>query len=336
MGVDLFLCLSSYLITKLLWLEWQKGNKVSVPRFYLRRALRIWPLYFLMCFLGFYLLPRLGWDDPAWGSDDYRSMLHTYLVPHLGFFANLVTALRGYIVSFSLGPLWTISLEEQFYFLWPLFLVLARFNRTRILWGGLGLLVLTEGARAYFRLSGFPHPAIWVSLPTRLDPFVLGTLLALFEKELRQWAGKAPPWLPLAAGLSCLAGAVAMPDMEQQGPSVLFQFNLLDLGWILVLFSAGQGGWVRSWVTHRPFPVLGKISYGLYVFHFLALHLAGMVAFWFQGLAHLYLYSWVVAWSVTVLGFLLTLALASFSYYFYERRFLEMKKKFTAITSRPV
>ena len=124
--------------------------------------------------------------------------------------------------------------------------------------------------------------------------------------------------------------------MEQQGPSVLFQFNLLDLGWILVLFSAGQGGWVRSWVTHRPFPVLGKISYGLYVFHFLALHLAGMVAFWFQGLAHLYLYSWVVAWSVTVLGFLLTLALASFSYYFYERRFLEMKKKFTAITSRPV
>jgi peptidoglycan/LPS O-acetylase OafA/YrhL len=276
----------------------------------------------------------LGLDEPAWGSPEYASFLHIYLLPHLAFYVNIASAIHGYVASLSLGPLWTISLEEQFYFLWPLFLALAGFDKKKILFAGVGLLVLTVTARFFFIQWGFPHPAIWVSLPTRLDPFVLGTLLALFEKELLQWTRKTPAWLFMVTGMACVIGAMALPEMEKQEPSVIYQFGLLDMGWILILFSVFKPGWPQKLATWSPFPRWGKISYGLYVYHYMALHFMGMAAHWFQGEARLYLSSWAVGWSVTAAGFLLTLGLSRLSYDFYEKPFLKLKERFTFVRSR--
>ena len=334
MGVDLFLCLSSYLITRLLWMEWRKKGKISVPRFYLRRILRIWPLYFLACFLGFYLLPRLKLDAPAWGSPEYGAFLHSYLLPHLAFFANIAIALHGVVTSFSLVPLWTISLEEQFYLLCPLLLALARFDRRKILWAGAGLLVLAAAARFFFISHGWGYPAVWVSLPTRLDPFVLGCLLALFQEDLDSLAGKTPAWVLTATGLGCLLGAMAMPDMEQGGMAVVGQFGLLDLGWAFLLFSACRPGWLKKAVTRAPFPLWGKISYGLYVYHMVALHQVGMALTGFLAGAGLRFSDWSVCWAITGASLLLTFALAFLSYYFYEKPFLKLKEKFAFIKSR--
>jgi peptidoglycan/LPS O-acetylase OafA/YrhL len=247
---------------------------------------------------------------------------------------NIASAIHGYVSSFSLGPLWTISLEEQFYFLWPLFLLLARFDKGKILAAGIGLLVLTTAARFFFIQWGFPHPALWVSLPTRLDPFVLGTLLALFEEELRRLTKKVPPWFFAATGFFCILGVMAFPDMEKQEPSVVWQFGLLDLGWILILFSACRPGWPQKWVLQAPFPRWGKISYGLYVYHYFAIHSMGLAFNWFQGKAHLPISGWTASWFVTAAAFLLTLGLAFLSYDVYEKPFLEIKKRFTFIRSR--
>jgi peptidoglycan/LPS O-acetylase OafA/YrhL len=336
MGVDLFLTLSAYLITKLLWLEWQRTGSLSVLGFYIRRALRIWPLYFLACLLGFFLLPFLHLDVPFTGTPAYGEMLKGYLLSYLGFFANLATARHGYIESLSLGPLWTISMEEQFYFLWPLLLVLLRFDRKKILGTGLLLLAFSALGRYYCLSQGIPHPALWVSLPTRLDPFVFGTLLAFYEKDLRSWTRRIPAWAFLATGLFCLGLAMALPEMETQRPEVIWQFTLLDLGWALVLFAVGGAGRLGTFLARKPFLRLGKISYGLYVYHLLALHLAGLAVFWLQGLFPQPLPSLLAGWAVSALGLMLTLALASLSYDVYEKPFLEWKKRFTKVASRPV
>lgn len=336
MGVDLFLCLSSYLITRLLWMEWKERGKVSILSFYCRRILRIWPLYFLVCFLGFYLMPRLGQDSPQWGTPEYHSFLGTYLIPHLAFYANMAAALHGPVASISLGPLWTVSLEEQFYLLCPLLLVLARFDKRKILAAGFGLLVVTVTSRFFFIQKGFSNAFIWVSLPTRLDPFVLGSLLALFEEELLRLVSKIPPALFMTLGICCIVGAMAFPDKELQRPSVVWLYSLLDLGWIFILFSTFMAGWLQRGIIHAPFPFWGKVSYGLYVYHAIALHFASMAVLWFQEKNRLYLHSWTVGWSITLLAFLLTLTVAFLSYSVYEKPFLRIKKRFTFIRSMAV
>lgn len=336
-GVDLFLCLSSYLITRLLWMEWKEREKVSILDFYCRRALRIWPLYYLMCFTGFFLMPAFGQDGPAFGSAEYGAFLKLFLLPHLAFYANIATALHhNYVQSLTLGPLWTISLEEQFYLLCPILLVAARFDKKKILAAGLVLLAATTVARFLFVQAGFSYPALWVSLPTRLDPFILGALLALFEEDLGRMAGKTPSWLFTVLGLICVLGAMSFPNLDLQQPSVAWLFSLLDLGWVFLLFSIGRPGWPQRGATWGFFPRWGKISYGLYVYHRLALHLAGMALFWFQLQTRLPLHSWTAGWIVSAGGFLLTLALASVSYDFYEKPFLKLKEKFTFIRSRAV
>ncbi len=335
-GVDLFLCLSSYLITKLLWLEWQRDNRLSLLSFYLRRVLRIWPLYFLACLLGFLIVPWFDLDGPACGTKDYFEMIHQYLWAYLGFFANVGIAAHGNIPSLTLSPLWTVSLEEQFYILWPLFLVFARFNKKRILKICLVLLIFTVLARFYFFWKGFAQPAIWVSLPTRLDPFIFGTLLAFFEGDLEKSLGKIHSGYFLGIGTFCLAWVMSMPNLGEQGLSVLWQPLALAIGWILIIFSANRPGLWRSLVACRPFVQWGKISYGLYVYHFIVLHLSGSLVRWLQGIFKVYASSWAVGWTITLLGFGFTLFLASLSYHVFETPFLELKKRFTFIPSRPV
>jgi peptidoglycan/LPS O-acetylase OafA/YrhL len=129
---------------------------------------------------------------------------------------------------------------------------------------------------------------------------------------------------------------MALPEMETQRPEVIWQFTLLDLGWALVLFAVGGAGRLGTFLARKPFLRLGKISYGLYVYHLLALHLAGLAVFWLQGLFPQPLPSLLAGWAVSALGLMLTLALASLSYDVYEKPFLEWKKRFTKVASRPV
>ncbi len=172
MGVDLFLCLSSFLISKLLLLEWQSTGTISLGRFYVRRSLRIWPLYFLMCLLGFVVFPCLGYA-PTFGDHDYAELVHHFLLPYLTFFGNWATAHYNYAPSQALFLLWTISLEEQFYIIWPLVLLALRFNKRSLLKLSCFLLIGTIAFRAWAIWSGWKHPAIYVTLWARLDPFVL-------------------------------------------------------------------------------------------------------------------------------------------------------------------
>ena len=116
----MFFVLSSYLITRLLVFEYRKTGRISIFHFFMRRSLRIWPLYYLALLLGFYIFPRIGLFGIDIQSPLYLQTLKDHLMPYLFFFGNWSSAYFSYPSSSILAPLWTISLEEQFYLVCPI------------------------------------------------------------------------------------------------------------------------------------------------------------------------------------------------------------------------
>ena len=108
-GVDLFFALSAFLITSILLREREETGGISLRRFYLRRVLRIWPLYFLLIALGVVLAHTMATQSLPW----------YYVAGYLLFAGNWVHAVFGRPESIC-SPLWTVSIEEQFYLIWPL------------------------------------------------------------------------------------------------------------------------------------------------------------------------------------------------------------------------
>lgn len=124
-GVELFFVLSGYLITYRMFLERRKTGEVSIPRFYFRRALRIWPLYYCTLFVIFFVVPWMcrrfggpfvhdasGWYfDGMFAPGDHRFAWYAVLLPHVAYFTS-PALLAG-------SHCWSIGVEEQFYLFWP-------------------------------------------------------------------------------------------------------------------------------------------------------------------------------------------------------------------------
>jgi peptidoglycan/LPS O-acetylase OafA/YrhL len=332
MGVDLFLVLSAYLITRLLLTEHRREGTFSLSDFFVRRILRIWPLYFFALALGFLVLPLLGVLQEPFGSDAYRSMVTRHLIPFLTFTGTFSTAAFGYAPSRAVNLLWTISLEEQFYVLCPFFLLaLLRVDRRRLPWFLVTLLGFTVLMRLYFVISPFAHPWTWTSLPSRLDPFVLGTALAMYRMHTPPDPRRA--WAKMLAGVVLLLVVTCFPDITTQGFHTLWQYLAIAVAFCLIVDAAASRA---SGVGHRllanGFSVrMGKVSYGLYVYHSIAI---GVVQRYLAG----HLKGPLVAqWGMVVLAaFVLTAVLALASYKLLERPFLKLKTRFTHVKSRPV
>ena len=196
-GVCIFFFLSSYLITELLLREKRDTGTILIRAFYVRRILRIWPLYFAViaarCLYGF-LVPT-------------HAVSVAWTISLVLFFTNWYTEGHGYPPGF-LFPLWSISLEEQFYLLWPwLVKYLSR--------GGLLAIASLVLGAAYVTLAWMLcqkrtlDPAIWVNSLVQFQFFALGTMLAIGLRGRVPHLGKTVRWGLFVAGLLCLRAAQA-------------------------------------------------------------------------------------------------------------------------------
>lgn len=317
LGVDLFFTLSAYLITTLLVREHRHYGNIDWRLFLARRALRIWPLYyaFLLCAP---VLARLGWERPLSGGQFAAFALLA---------ANWECALHGYPAS-MVAPLWSVAIEEQFYLVWPIAVRWTKPERLAKLC--VAMLVVAAGTRAYLAWIAVPHPGVWCNTLARLDPIAIGSLLAVLPDRWqrpfpKRW--RAP--VALAAVASCLA-IVAVWPMTAKPPSMGFvpSYALIALACVVVLRSAFHeeheppSGLAHPWLIH-----LGRISYGLYVFHAFGL----MMARDFVGR----LTGGQMAVVVTpVIGLAVTTAIAAMSYRFLEQPFLRLKSRLARVPSR--
>jgi len=334
MGVDLFLTLSAFLITSLLLIEWDREGHISLKDFYVRRTLRIWPLYYFALILGFVALPWFGLFQSPVGTPAHVQLVDNHLLPYLTFLGNYSAAVTGYAGSPFLAHLWTVALEEQFYILWPLlFGVAYRGGPRRVFQVLTGLLLLGVLLRLYVSGTNLRHPLSWVSLPTHMDSLIIGAGLALY----RFYAPAEGRWAPgkIAAGIGLLLLASAAPKIQTQSIHITWQFLAVGGGFGLILDGVltGTSRPLRRICTNRPVVWMGKLCYGLYIYHMFALRLSTDFT---QEWLHMSVKGsagWLVA---TGLSFLITLVLAYVSYRLLEVPFLKLKRRFTHIRSRPV
>lgn len=309
-GVDLFFALSAYLITELLLREHAKRGTFSLSAFYIRRALRIWPLYFAFLALTIFVIPTI-FTDERFGP--------VYIVSFALFFGNWVCAAYGLPFSVA-SPLWSISVEEQFYIAWPLLLLLFGVNRIKQL--AIVLLAIALGTRIFLAAYGAQHPAVWCNTLARLDPIALGAILAFVL------GGRAPQiknvFRILMLGLALVSFLFVAKYLDQDGPTSIATYSVTALASVMLLIAV-----LRSDARLLSFPpftwlvYLGRISYGLYVFHLLAIALVQQVLF-------IPLLGVQVNYEIRLLlSFGLTVLLATVSYAFLEQPFLKLKERFS-------
>ncbi len=319
-GVPVFFLLSSFLITELLLRERESSGRVHAGAFYLRRILRIWPLYF--GFLGFcWVMGRAGLLHPVPTAMGVSFLL----MAGNWFFVGMGTSLS------PAGILWSVSLEEQFYLVWPW---MMRIGRVRLLALVNGLMVAVAYG-ALWRLAAAGHGAdmaIWGNTLVQMQFFAVGSLLAM---GLRMWRPKISGlWRVLLAGVCGAAWMVAAWacrvkrfDATIAPVRVCAGYGLIVLG-AVCLFGAVYGMRMGRGRVSRALVYLGRVSYGLYVFHILMINAGGRL------LKAVGLPAEQGSAAMVVLSLGMTIVAAVVSYELYERPFLRLKGRWTFVRSR--
>jgi peptidoglycan/LPS O-acetylase OafA/YrhL len=318
-GVALFFALSAYLICELLLREKDRSNRVNIRYFLIRRILRIWPLYFLGLVIGCLVAIR------SHRSEDLLLFGACALMVGNWFYIFVHSTLN------PMSVLWSISVEEQFYLFCP-FAVSRLTRRGLYILCGVVLIIANPTLFILGSRGADTDSAVWYNSLVQFQFFAVGILLSLI---LRGRLPSLPVWIRLAMqGTAILLWFIAcyVFHAKQAGPStsglsLVIGYALAALGCVLMI--VGFLGLPAKFLP--PGLVwLGKISYGLYVYHLLAITLVTDLppAFAAKG---------AIAFLLRISAKLaLTILLAAFSYKYFETRFLRLKKHFEVVESRPV
>jgi peptidoglycan/LPS O-acetylase OafA/YrhL len=303
-GVDFFFVLSGYLITTILLSERDHPDFWSM--FYIRRLTRILPAFLLLLAAS-----------TASGLLPWRT-----LWPYLVFFASNLGFVQHDQLMFSAGlsVLWSLAVEEHFYFVWPA--QVRRFERKTLVWTLFAIVLLDPVARVLLWGYKVDWKVAYTLTPFRIDGLAIGALLALaFAQETTRTRIKhIAPWaLPL-----CLAATVLCWPLFLDKEHVLFcssiGYTLLAvtasaLTAHLVLFPVSLYAKILAW---RPLVFLGRISYGLYLCHILI----SLICVSFAN-RHGYMHNE----RVMVMTIPVSIFAAWLSFRFYESRFLAWGKR---------
>ena len=312
-GVPIFLVLSSYLITGLLLRERELSGGIDLRRFYIRRILRIWPLYLVLLFTAFFLgliVHKIFMPVPE-------------LLSYLFFIGNWYTVTHYYLPF--LGILWTINVEEQFYLAWPLVLRHASkrtvLSLSILIWVGCQIAGIVLGARHVLF-----HPVVWPNSLVQFQYFALGAILYIATQGRRAAYGAATRLGLFLGGLALLVGAASMLE-ENFTMQMSLAMGAVGIGSVLI-FQSFSGSPLMS--QAKPLVYFGKISYGIYTLHFLVINALDNIS----RMAHL------TERGQTALVYWLTpplaIAVAALSYRFFETPFLRLKSRFEVVHSRPI
>ncbi len=323
-GVDLFFVLSGFLITGILYDT--RADSRFFTRFYMRRALRILPAFYIVMLLLALLTPILHYQ--------WHWLQLTFLVYIGNFFAiphrmlyHLTSAVHPN-AEVEMGHFWSLCIEEQFYLLWPLVVWLVR-DRIRLIWTAAGISLLALALRIAMVVafsSVVAEPWVHSSLPFRMDSLLIGAILALVLRgpSANQWQRSAK-WIFVVGSAATLAVFLLSPAWNSPWLLTIgFTFiALASMGLIGTALRPGSASFVVfGW---KPLRVLGKYSYGFYIYHVLFRKL------WNTLLAYLivHLHSEALAGAIErPLIFGVTFLVAKLSYDLVESRFLRMKRHF--------
>jgi peptidoglycan/LPS O-acetylase OafA/YrhL len=260
-----------------------------------------------------------------------------HLIGYYTLFGNYTSGAHGYPTVPTLQHLWTVTLEEQFYIVWPIVLILLlRAKYKAFPWAMLGiLLVSTLCLRLHFH-SITRHPFLWTNTLTRLDPLVMGIALAFWRHKHPPKSGWLLPLIKATLGSGLVCAIAFAPLIETQSASVIWQFLSTAAGFTLILDAALPFGTnpISKILSSRVLVWLGKLTYGLYVYHILGLQLGGALVRRLHSFLSIDSPPVLVALN-HLISLTLTITIAAISYRYFESYFLRLKGRFARVQSRP-
>jgi peptidoglycan/LPS O-acetylase OafA/YrhL len=331
-GVDLFFVLSGFLITGILMDA--KGTENYFLNFYARRALRILPLYYGF-FIGLLVIVPLVGGPSAAKDVQFLHENQWWIWTHT---VNWLIALTGNFPPLSVGGWWSLSIEEQFYLLWPVVIVLV--PRRKLLPLCLSLVVASALIRFAMAAAGASWEAIFTVTFARMDGIALGAAIAVIARSaaglgiLKRW--------PLIIGLLSLAGLITLDFLSgtpyQPGATYTYSIRCTLFVWLwgaLVVGTlvAAEGSLLQRLTHFSILRLFGKLSFGLYLFHMNMNPIFTSIGF--NPDSGIVLMRSVLPWQMLYLLTAISLSLlcAFLSWHLYEKHFLRLKAFFPVTKS---
>ncbi|PJJ10956.1 peptidoglycan/LPS O-acetylase OafA/YrhL [Flavobacterium sp. 1] len=319
MGVTFFFTLSGFLLTYLLMLEKKQKSKVNVKKFYFRRILRIWPLYFLIVFISFLITPNFSFTAVGLNFDGVNLSNFFYFISMLANVALIVNP-----AVFGAAPLWSVSSEEHFYLIYPH--VLNKFSVLSskilvigiILFNTIKLIVFFLGTKCQLSFLIFLYNYFNLF---RIDCMLVGGIGACLYYHKSVYLKNIHASITyritlLSVFLFCFFD-IKFGEFTQLVYSVFF---------IIIIMNVATSKRKSYILENKVMNFLGRISYGLYVYHGLII---GSVLLYFK-VNNLYFNNVILYFSVIFI----TILCSALSYFILEKPFLKLKnKKYTIIAT---
>lgn len=334
LGVIFFFVLSGFLITYLLFVEREKTGTIAVGKFYLRRIFRIWPLYFFIFGLGFFVLPHLDWfqvpnqnqflADNFWGN----FLCYLFILP------NLAVAIFGGMSVPNIGQSWSIGVEEQFYLVWPV--IIKWFKKPLLAIFTVTIVLLLAKAVTLLLSRTFDYE--WIGVlkrflaMTKIECMTIGALGAwlIYHKQEKLLRLIHHPAAQVTAYLGVFGLIYFSPKMIQDAVHMVY-------GVLFLIIIMNVSGNARSLVKleNKVMNLLGKISYGIYMYHMMIVVFTIYLVSYMLNLdrevdRNIGLVGNVLIYSISIV---LTIFVSWVSYEFFENRFIKKKAKFSKVVS---
>jgi peptidoglycan/LPS O-acetylase OafA/YrhL len=328
LGVYFFFVLSGFLITYLLFIEEARTGTINVKKFYWRRILRIWPLYYFITLLGLFVLPHFELMHIPWLQQYFESNFYWNAILFVLMLPNLALSFMPALPH--AGQLWSISIEEQFYLLWPVLIKKAK-NKLKLI---ISSIIVVVAVKVFFVLiikTGIiPESNLVLGVKkmlamSKFECMLIGALGAFILKEKEGYLlaviynkGVFISSILVLPFLSYLMYDYAN-DIIHLPYSILFLIIIMNV-------STNSKSIIK--LENKVFSFLGKISYGLYMYHMMIIVFLIRMGMGFISVNSIWFNIYVYIFTLIV-----SILIATASYYWLETPFLKLKNKYTIIKS---
>lgn len=330
LGIILFFVLSGFLITYLLLEEHRRTGTIGIKAFYMRRILRIWPVYYLVVIFSLFIIPNFHFFDIPGLSEQINDGFFLKSLAYMSFMPNLGYTFYEHIPYAT--QTWSVGVEEQFYLLWPV-LMLYAVKKQKVLQVLVATVIIYLLVKTIVVVGHIADPSSVPILKSWLfwdhfsiDCMALGGISAylLFyrkEKALKILFNKyLQAFLYIILAIITVKGLI-IPWYSKELFAIIFMVLILNL-------AANKNTLIS--LEYKPLNYLGKISYGLYMYHNFVLTLV-LKLFMLSGWVNVGSITGGIVYQLVSIG--LTIIVSALSYEYFEKWFLGIKTRYTKVQS---
>jgi peptidoglycan/LPS O-acetylase OafA/YrhL len=325
LGVYFFFVLSGFLITYLLLAEKKTSNNINIKKFYYRRIFKIWPLYYFIVILGFFVLPNFDFFKISYLQENFINNFYSNLLLYVLILPNIAFSFFSAVPN--IGQAWSIGIEEQFYIFWPW--VVSKTNNLlkSLLYIILGIIIIKIIVLmiGQYHQSNMIYLAIKKSIAmSKFECMAIGGIGAKLLIDNHQLLNLVYNKISINISLVLIILLIFLtPDKIQDGIHIVYSILFL----IIILNVSNNS--VKINLENKVLNYLGKISYGIYMYHFMIIPPILYFLKRFNNIES----EIVLNILIYMLSIGLSILISSISYEYFEKHFILMKSKFSVIKS---